>query len=76
MPTTILDGETLEQAYKRRFKEEPETDARILGRTLCWRCNADYERRSATCPNCQAINGNVDPKGALRQVNGPQGYES
>ena len=28
MPTTILDGETLEQAYARRFREEAEIDAR------------------------------------------------
>lgn len=28
MPTTILDGETLEQARARRFREEAEIDAR------------------------------------------------
>ena len=75
MPTTILHGETYEDAKKRRFREEAATDARILGQTLCWRCNAAYEAHSTPCPNCQAINGNVDPKGAMRQANGPQGYE-
>lgn len=29
MPTTILDGESLEQAYARRFREEAEIDKRI-----------------------------------------------
>lgn len=29
MPTTLLHGETWDQAYKRRFREEAEIDARI-----------------------------------------------
>ncbi len=32
MPTTILDNESFDQAYKRRFAEEAEIDARILAR--------------------------------------------
>ena len=34
MPTTILDGETYEQAKSRRFQEEAENDARILNRGM------------------------------------------
>lgn len=30
MPTTILDSETLDQAYARRFREEADIDARVL----------------------------------------------
>lgn len=30
MPTTILNGETLDQAYARRFREEAAIDAKIL----------------------------------------------
>lgn len=29
MPTTMLNGESWDQAYKRRFREEAEIDARI-----------------------------------------------
>lgn len=30
MPTTLLEGESWDQAYKRRFHEEAEIDARII----------------------------------------------
>ena len=43
MPTTILDGETLEQAYARRFREEAAIDARI---------NARRVAVTSDCPEC------------------------
>ena len=37
--------------------------------TLCWRCNKHYAYRDKTCPKCHAINANIDPLGATRQLN-------
>lgn len=69
MPTTILDGETYEDAKKRRFREEALFSERIDGiTTCCWRCNAAYPMHSTPCPKCDAINANVDPEGAARQM--------
>ena len=64
MPTTILDGETIEQARARRFREEAEIEAeinaRVFGVTLCWKCSAPYRIDAERCPLCLATNGNVD----------------
>ena len=32
MPTTILDGETLDQAYTRRFREEAAIEQQVIAR--------------------------------------------
>jgi len=37
--------------------------------TLCWRCNKQYPCTDKTCPKCHAINANIDPHGALKQLN-------
>lgn len=34
MPTTLLDGETWDQAYARRFRDEAEIDAAIEAKAL------------------------------------------
>ncbi len=60
MPTTILDGESYEQARKRRFAEEAALDAWIAGETLCWNCSAAYKKDDASCPACGKANANVD----------------
>lgn len=62
MPTTILDGETYEQAKHRRFKEEAEIDARIAGTTLCWNCNTVYPIIDRSCPKCNSFNANIHPE--------------
>lgn len=59
MPTTLLDGESWEQARARRFREEAEIDARISETTLCWQCNAPYPIADACCPKCNAFNANI-----------------
>lgn len=46
MPTTLLDGETWEQAYSRRFVEEAATDYRVLG-TSYFDLAADLMRQQA-----------------------------
>jgi ribosomal protein L40E len=38
-----------------------------LDTTLCWRCNSEYPIDLYACPQCNAINGNVDLEGALKQ---------
>lgn len=43
MPTTILHGESLEDAYRRRFREEAAIDARI---------NAHRVPVMSDCPEC------------------------
>ncbi len=70
MPTTILDGETLEQARARRFREEAAIDARIAGETLCWCCSSAYAKLDAFCPTCGKANANVDLDLAQRQMGG------
>ncbi len=60
MPTTILDGESYEQARKRRFAEEAAIDARLAGETLCWNCSTAYKKADASCPACGKANANVD----------------
>lgn len=59
MPTTILDGETYEDAKTRRFREEAWIDARLASETLCWQCNAPYPIADHHCPTCGAFNGNI-----------------
>lgn len=73
MPTTILDGESLDDARRRRFREESEFDARIAGTaTACWRCNTFYDIGCHSCPSCRAANANVDLDLAQRQMEGEQ----
>jgi hypothetical protein len=69
MPTTILDGESHEDARRRRFQEEAAIDARISGTTLCWRCNHDYSITESNCPSCRATNANMDPVKAEIECN-------
>lgn len=65
MPTTLLDGETWEQANTRRFREESEIDARLMAElkttTLCWSCCAPYPITDPCCPVCHNFNANTDP---------------
>lgn len=69
MPTTIIDGETHEQAKSRRFREEAAIDARISGTTLCWRCTHEYSITASNCPRCRATNANMDPVKAEIECN-------
>lgn len=60
MPTTIFEGETIEQARTRRFREEAALDAWIAGETLCWNCSVAYNKSDASCPSCGKANANVN----------------
>ncbi len=37
-------------------------------RPMCWRCNHPYPTTPPTCPNCGAINPNIDFDGAVLQM--------
>lgn len=47
MPTTLLDGETWDQAYARRFREEAEIDAAIEAKALPAHKRPGYAERLA-----------------------------
>lgn len=47
MPTTLLDGESWDQAYARRFKEEAEIDAAIEANALPAHKRPGYSERMA-----------------------------
>lgn len=71
MPTTILFGETYEQARERRFREEAAIDAKIAERiaseTLCWSCSSAYPKDVQRCPTCKASNANINPEAAMME---------
>lgn len=60
----MIDQEQATATEQEARDARPEAD----GKTLCWRCSAEYEIAAPHCPRCAAANANVQPDLAQEQV--------